>query len=460
MSFRDRAGRPRRAFLPVLLATTVLIGGAAIPIRRDDASTWSSEDWRRWRDLQISAILHSEPDVKGERRLSRAAVAEQARVTAEFLEPHQEKLAKDPAMRNFVSFVRALALTATPGHSLGMSVSDRRYWRNSASHLEFPSLLVSQEFLAKLAHPSHYKEAVVDLEEQNKALPKDRQWIVVPFVAGFVSSVDKTTYGRLLIYVPNEPGPDRSVYDKWIMFAIATPDMAKPPEIKSVSMVSVHRRPGQPARTYFMDFFRSRTPKTDEIKIVPTALLPANPSKNCYDCHKSGVLPIHPEAQLEFLEDGKMAAKSPVLSVFRQLNSHIRSYGTQDRGDQDLLAYGPTLAPKGSEHSLELIRQATEGLDLKEESLVRIKAAMNCGSCHEDFAPINYPQAVQTKGDLTAFKRKEGMLRTYVENGWMPLNNDLTPAERKGLWRSLIKGYFDAENQSGTLIDWLKGIDR
>ncbi|MBC8064723.1 MAG: hypothetical protein H7Y17_07830 [Chlorobia bacterium] len=82
---------------------------------------------------------------------------------------------------------------------------------------------------------------------------------------------------------------------------------------------------------------------------------------------------------------------------------------------------------------------------------------MVCGSCHEDFAPINYPQAVQTTGDLTAFKLRRGMLQTYVENGWMPPNNTLTAEERKGLWKSLVREHFDAESMTGTFVDWLKG---
>jgi hypothetical protein len=460
MRFRDRAGRSRWTLVPLLLATAALIGGAAVPLRRDDPSTWTAAEWHAWRDTQIATIFQTEPDAKGDRRLSRAGVFIRSRQAAEFLAAQAPTLLKDPAMRNFVSFVQAQSLMASHGHSLGMKVSDREYWRSSASNLEFPALLRSQEFLAKLADPTRYNGAVKAIEENNRSLSKEKQWVVVPFIAGFVTSVDKTTYGRLLVYVPNEPGPDNSVFDKWIMFAIATPDMATTPEIRSVSMVSVHRLAGRKAKTYFMDFFRERDRHTGNIRILPTALLPVNPSKNCYDCHKSGVLPLHPDAQMEFTDKGTMIVRKPTVEVFQKLNSLIRSYGPQDRGDQDLAAYGPSLAPKDGEHSRELIRQATKGLELSEESLERIKGSMNCGSCHQEFAPINYPQAVQTKGDLAAFKRKEGMLQTYVENGWMPANNDLTPAERKGLWRSLVKEYFDAETQTGTLIDWLKGIAR
>jgi hypothetical protein len=108
-------------------------------------------------------------------------------------------------MANVTSFVQAQAQRAKPGYSVGMEVSDLEYWRTSAPMLALPPLLKSQEFLKAMSSPQGYARAAELISRQNEKLPEDRRWFVAPFEAQFVESVDQTTYGRMLVFVPNEP---------------------------------------------------------------------------------------------------------------------------------------------------------------------------------------------------------------------------------------------------------------
>jgi hypothetical protein len=83
---------------------------------------------------------------------------------------------------------------------------------------------------------------------------------------------------------------------------------------------------------------------------------------------------------------------------------------------------------------------------------------MQCSSCHNRFSTINYPQAVRTDLDINGFPAsKKGMLQTYIEQGYMPPGVVLSPEERQGLWRCLLKEYCDLSAQQGLFVDWLKG---
>jgi hypothetical protein len=68
-------------------------------------------------------------------------------------------------------------------------------------------------------------------------------------------------------------------------------------EIHNVSTIAVrrdtHTGPGIAYITYPVDFSRQKDPQSGQINIVPTMLLAENTSKNCYECHKTGVVPIH-----------------------------------------------------------------------------------------------------------------------------------------------------------------------
>ena len=81
---------------------------------------------------------------------------------------------------------------------------------------------------------------------------------------------------------------------------------------------------------------------------------------------------------------------------------------------------------------------------------------MNCTSCHDSFAPLNFPAGIKTTRDLNALKLRQPIAQSYVESGEMPPGNKLTPEERKALWRCLSSEYYDPGTRSGLLVDWLR----
>ena len=283
---------------------------------------------------------------------------------------------------------------------------------------------------------------------------------MLAYRAQFIKSVDKTTYGRVLIIAPNIPAPDGGVIDKWIQFAIATPEMASPPNIKSVSMVAVHRSAGNPLSTtaFLMDFMRAPDLASGDIEITPTVSLPVNPSQNCYDCHKSGVIPIKPASTLVFEAGGKMVDRAPDFDAIDEtINSRIATYGKVNLGGMDTGAYGPSLGSSPDSLTAQTIRASAPDVPLAPIAIARIRDAATCASCHAQFGPLNYLQAVRSNFDVKLFRSHHGLVQTYVEKGWMPPGNTLTKDERHALWETVSKQYFNPATRTGLLVDWLRG---
>jgi hypothetical protein len=295
------------------------------------------------------------------------------------------------------------------------------------------------------------------IDANNARLKEEKKWIVFAFRAQFIRSVDRTTYGRLLVVVPNEATADGKVLDRWVMFAIATPDMTTVPEIKSVSMIATLRDPALAGRSqgFMADFLREIDPASGTISIRPNFLLTPNPSKNCFDCHKSAVLPIRPKTAYRFDAQGKLVEErgEPTTNILDRL---IEGYGNSELGHLDGDGYGPTLGEADRVRTDAFIAGVTQDLPLRPSSYERIRESMKCGACHEEIGRLNYPLSVPNDRDTTSFEAKEGMLKTFIEKGYMPPHNTLTADERTALWRCLSKEYFDPETRRGTLVDWLR----
>jgi len=430
-----------------------------------DPSRWSAGEWIAWRDKQIESILRPSPRFGPGPVIAREEVlskcAEAFRVMERALRSDPAFWSTDPLRQKelftFYKFVRAqqwMSVRGTngePSHGLGLEVSDVEHADLAGNAIEFPDLLKSQEFLEKMADPKGYREAVAMIENHNEGLPAAQKWFVLPYAAQFIKSVDRTTYGRLLVLVPGD------LVEKWFLFAIATPDLDPVPSVVSVSVVSIVKSPsGGPAKAFLADFVRWKDPLSG-YRLVATTRLSKNPSKNCYDCHKSAVIPIRPELEYEFDRAGMLVPKVRDIGVIPALvNARIRAYGKVDFGPQDTAAYGPSIGPPERERSDAFIRESSE-IVLSDESVRRISSAMKCGGCHDSFAPINYPEAVRTDRDVKSVKSQLGIAQTFVEKGWMPPGNDLTTEERKALWRCLSREYFDQESGKGIFVDWLKG---
>lgn len=432
---------------------------------------WPAARWRQWRDRQIADLLTPTFTTNGVQMISRQAVAaKSARVMAVLdaaatknpgLLTNAETLA---GLNNFLAFTKAQHWTAltnqtgTKTHSLGLEIPDAEYWTNAAAELEFPPLLQSQPFLQAMAAHA-YKKAADLIAAENAARPDDEKWIVLPFRAQFILPVDRSSYGRMLVLIPNEKLADGGVRDKWVLFVMATPEMPPTKEIRSVSIITIRRPPppGTRTRAYFSDFLRERDARTGTFSIRSTFTLTPNPSENCYECHKSAVLPIRPAVEYDFAADGRLVEKlAGAGELPKAVNQRIKGYGPPDFGVQDVAAYGPCLGPAEVERTDEFIRAASEVRSLADESIGKIRAAMNCAACHDQFAAINFPQAVRSNRDPDSLLGGHGMVQTYIEKGWMPPNNHLTADERTALWKCLMTEYLDLKTGRGLLADWLK----
>ncbi len=439
-------------FLTVATAVAgvaLLLCGAFASDRKTPQLEWTPAEWIEWRDAQIARIL--EPAVfQGESVVVRSQVAHRSAAAFCVIAPALKEFEGDPALQkemgNFVAFVRAQGTMSSKSHALGLDVSDARYWTVARDYVALPDLLASPAFLAKVSDPRTYRDAVAMIERLNAGLQEEKKWRVLPFQARFIMSVDRTTYGRLLVFVPDQTTPAGALCDKWVTFAIATPGH-KGANPASVSVVTVSKGAKE---AYFMDYVRYQSAKG--IELMPTAVLPDSPSKNCYDCHKSAVVPIRPEVEYDFDKDGAMVEREPTGYV--ALNNKIREYGALAFPNHDKTAYGPCIGPASSPRRTAIVREMAEGLG--EASIARIAAAMECSKCHDAFAPLNFPEPVRTDREVRSMKRGMGVAQTFVEQGWMPPGNDLTSAERGALWKSLSKEYFDPTTREGALVDWLK----
>lgn len=463
--------RPARIYRLFSVGVVLLVmGWNGFAVAREPAN-WDAAQWRQWRDREIATILKPTFATNGEHLLSRQAVISKSARAYSVL---AGAIAKNPALltnaktlaglKNFLAFTKAqhwMALTdeaGKPTHQLGLEIPDADYWTSAASELEFPPLLRSQPFL-QFMYAHNYQAAYDLIQAGNAALPDTNKWLVLPFRAQFILPVDRTSYGRMLVLIPNESAPDGGGRDKWVLFVIATPEMNPTQEIRSVSIFTVHRPPGDGTkpRTYFSDFLRERDARTGDIAIRSTLLLNPTPSKNCYDCHKSAVLPIRPAAEYGFGPGGRLVEKTAGEGEMSQaVNRRIKPYGLPDFGVQDTAAYGPGLGPDAAGRSDQFIKSASGNGSLTAGAMGKIRDAMNCAQCHDHFAPINFLQAVRSDRDVEALLGGRGMVQTYIEKGWMPPNNNLTAEERTALWKCLLTEYLDAKTGTGLFASWLK----
>ncbi|MEO7340576.1 MAG: hypothetical protein ABI073_06840 [Luteolibacter sp.] len=453
---------------------------------------WALSQWVNWRDSNIKNLLtptdpEDKPSVVNREKVIQKA-AEAYSGVAPILQANPQYFRNDPQLQsnmgNFISFIRSQSVMSDPKHQLGFTVSDQEYWNQISSKMVFPEFLRNKQFLHLMSDAATYEKGIEMLKEYVATLPVAEQWQILPFEAQFIKSIQDgppspnqthgRTYGRMIVMVPNEPLPDGGKMDRWILYSLALPnlsDNAQPDEgtIRAVSMIAVQRPPesaqGQPLKTYFMDFIREENQTTNEITMVPTAM--ENHSKNCYDCHKSAVLAIRPAAELHFV-NGQIARKAllpdePVTSFLKKTIIRYKRYGIPDWGYLEPATYGPSLGPEiNRTNNKEYFTNITQDLNLSSASVDRVMAAMDCSRCHEDFAPINYLQAVPSNRDIgSTFRLGQSMIQTNIERGWMPppspLIIPLTNPERVALFRCLTREYCDLSAGTGILVDWLKG---
>lgn len=446
------------------------------PVMADPPSVdWNLNEWVSWREGKIHQIFEKSFPSGSPSVLTRQLVID--RCTSTWLEVNSSipeldlYLAKradvNKAMANFLSFVSAQAIMSRPNHQLGFKITDEEYLEYAATHLEFPEFLKSNEFLRLMAQPSTYQEGLSLLKKHIATLPMEERWVVFPFEAQFIKSIPDDghgrTYGRMVVFVPGVLQTSGAVLDRWFLFSIAMPDQPTAGDIRPVSLISFLKIPkienakGPTSKVYFMDFIRVK--KDDEVSLKPAII--GNHSKNCYDCHKSAVISIQPKFELDFINGQALRKQSINREIVDELNEIIFSYkkfGIPDWGPINLAAYGPSMGNDAVDRSDEFIARATSDLTLDSSSIAKIKSAMKCAECHSKFAPLNYLQALPHERDISGtFQRRESMIKTHILEGWMPPDENLTVAEREGLYRSLIEEYANLDKLEGSFFSWLRG---
>src|SRR5205807_131201 len=114
------------------------------------------------------------------------------------------------------------------------------------------------------------------------------------------------SYRRLLIVVPGNAAT--GVPEKWVQFGVTDPKART--RIRNVSVISAIAGSDGAFNTYFKDFYRTYH-RDGSIRIKGRWELGYG-DDNCARCHKSGVLPIFPEA------DSVSPSEQPALLAVNQ----------------------------------------------------------------------------------------------------------------------------------------------
>jgi hypothetical protein len=342
----------------------------------------------------------------------------------------QCKLSEDESFirhhREFVEYVEALSLDQQPGHQLGFLVPDKQYFEETRQYVQIPDFLLTQSFLRSVSRDETLLQAKLFLRQFNSKREPVDQLIFFSYQSQHLGTPDNNdSFERLLIVVPGNA--EQRVPDKWVQFGIT--DRGARVRIRNLSVVSAMPGPDGTSNVYFKDFFR--TYRRDGSISVNGRWDLGYGDDNCVHCHKSGILPIFPDA-------GSVSRSEQQALVV--VNQRFLNYGSpRFEGYLDEAKFGPGL---GAASSVEPGRHFGKGFG---GSVV--SRAMICGACHEreQLGALNWPM------DST-------LISSYVKGGQMPLGYKLKNFERNKLYKKLIQEYFAIDDANpGILKSWLLG---
>ena len=193
--------------------------------------------------------------------------------------------------REFVEFIEAAFIAQQPDHELGFFVSDKQYFEETSQYVQIPEFLLTQSFLRSVSRDETLSQAKSFLRGLNLQRAPADQLIFFSYRSQHLGTPDNDdSYERLLIVVPGNA--QNGVPEKWVQFGIT--DRGKRVHIRNLSVVSAVPRPDGTSDIYFKDFFRTYR-RNGPITIKGRWELGYGDDK-CVSCHKSGILPIFPEA--------------------------------------------------------------------------------------------------------------------------------------------------------------------
>ena len=345
----------------------------------------------------------------------------------------QRRLSQDESFvsryREFVEYIQAASLDQLPGHELGFTVPDRQYFVETRQYVQVPEFLLSQSFLRSVSRYETLERAKSFLRELNSTREPSEQLLFFSYRSRHLGTPDNDdSKVRLLIVVPGNA--ENGVPEKWVQFGVTDPKART--RIRNVSVVSAIAGPDGTFNSYFKDYFR--TYRRDGSISLKGRWELGEGDDNCARCHKSGILPIFPEAG-----SVSVSEQEAVLAV----NRRFLTYGSP-RFDKylDETKFGPGL---GSASREERNHRFGEGF---EETVAG--RAMACATCHqhEQLGALSWPM-------------ENVVIRSYIKGGQMPFGNKLENSERDELYERLIEEYFATDNtKPGILKSWLLGKRR
>lgn len=317
----------------------------------------------------------------------------------------------------FIGFIATLALERKPDHELGFNVPDKIYFEQTRQYVEIPDFLLTPAFLRAVSRSETLPDAKTMLRQLNTRRPPEEQLIFFSYESRHLGTPDNPdSFRRLLIVVPGNAATKAP--EKWVQFGI--PDPGRRARVRNVSVVAVVPALDGTTNAYFKDYFRTFR-RNGAITIKGRWDL-GEGDDNCAQCHKSGILPIFPEA-------GSVSRDE--LASVEKVNQRFLDYG-RPRFDKYLDA--SKLGPGLGSNAL----------------LTSSGKKVMCAECHQPnkLGSLNWPM-------------DRVLISSYVKGGLMPLGVQLTTAERSRLYKQLIQDYFAIdEAKPGILKSWLLGWNR
>jgi hypothetical protein len=340
----------------------------------------------------------------------------------------QCKLSQDEGFvsrhRRFVEYVEAASLDRQPDHELGFVVPDRQYFAETRQYVQLPDFLTEQGFLRSVSRYETLGRAKSYLRRLNANRDPAEQLVFFSYTSRHLGTPDNDdSFRRLLIVVPGDAV--EGVPEKWVQFGITDPGARA--RIRNLSVVSALAGAGGTSNVYFKDFYR--TYQRDGTIGINGRWELGYGDDNCVQCHKSGVLPIFPEA-------GSVSRGE--RQALRAANERFLTYGSP-RFDKylDASKFGPGLGAASWDD-----RRRRFGARFEETAAAR---AMTCAACHrqERLGALDWPM-------------DSVVVSSYIKGGQMPFGFDLKIAERDRLYERLIREYFATDRANpGILKSWL-----
>src|SRR6185369_11252026 len=176
-------------------------------------------------------------------------------------------------------------------HELGFEISDKQYFAETSQYTSIPDFLMTPAFLGLVSRFENLPAAKSFLNDLNRTRAPKEQLLFFSYQSRHLGTPDNPdSYRRLLIVVPGDIA--RSLPEKWVQFGV--PDPGRPRSVRNVSVVAVMLNSDEGANVYFKDYFRTYR-RGGSISVKGRWEL-GEGDDPCVTCHKSGVLPIFPEA--------------------------------------------------------------------------------------------------------------------------------------------------------------------